>query len=155
MSMTYEQWNNVVRGVANKYTKIVTKLNLPNTVMLTFRKDASKQLSIQTFNKLFKGLELSVEVVIKDKDGNEVDAAQFEQIVREKVENTNKKTLATIAGVSANKEAESTPSDDMPSVDGINESNSDEVETDENNDQQLAAPAEVEMDLSDIFEDRG
>jgi len=155
MSMTYEQWNNVVRGVANKYTKIVTKLNLPNTVMLTFRKDASKQLSIQTFNKLFKGLELSVEVVIKDKDGNEVDAVQFEQIVKEKVENTNKKTLATIAGVSANKEAESTPGDDMPSVDGINESNSDEVETDENNDQQLAAPAEVEMDLSDIFEDRG
>ena len=159
MSMTYEQWNNVIRDVVNKYTRIVTKLNLPNTVMLLFRKDETRLLSIQTFSRLVKGLGLSIEIVIKDKDGNEIDAAKFEQIVKEKFGDVNKQTLATIAGVSVNKKAEktvqktnSTPSDDMPSVDGITENNN-ETKTAENSEQHLAASPEAEIDLSDIFAD--
>ena len=157
--MTYEQWNNAIRDVVNKYTRIVTKLKLPNTVILLFRKDKTRLLSIQTFSRLVEGLGLSIEIVIKDKDGNEIDAAKFEQIVKEKFGDVNKQTLATIAGVSVNKKAEktvqktdSTPSSDMPSIDGITENNN-ETKTAENSEQHLAASPEAEIDLSDIFAD--
>ena len=154
MGMTYEQWNNVIRDVLNKYTKIVTKLKLPNTVVLAFRKDKSKQLSIQTFKKLFEGLGLTIEIVIKDKNGKEIDATKFEQIIKDEFSDINKETLATIAGVSINKKAENTNStsdDNMPDVDNIVESNNDETKT-ADGEQQLATSPEAEIDLSDIFD---
>ena len=161
--MDYKELNDAIRKIANEHTKMVTGLKLPNTVLLQFRKDDSKLLSINTFMKLIGGLGLTADITLKDADGNEVSVEDLGAIVKERFGDVKKETLATIAGVKKEKKAEAS----MPSADEISipdagategpkapevvaaaeEAKKDSAETEV----PVAASPEVEVDLSDIF----
>jgi len=158
--LTYKQWNEAIRDILNKYPKLVTELKLPNTVMLQFRRNESKKLTIDTFSKFVEGLGLSFEIIVKDKEGNTVDTDALKKIASNKVEKKKNETLATIAGVSTTKKNETSDINDantMPDADDAI-SASGEVKIGENNiplqnenGEALAASPEIEVDLDAIF----
>jgi len=159
--LTYKQWNEAIRDILNKYPKLVTELKLPNTVMLQFRRNESKKLTIDTFSKFVEGLGLSFEIIVKDKEGNIVDTDTLKKIASNKVEKKKNETLATIAGVSTTKKNEIPDNIDdantMPDADDAMPA-SGEVKIGENNiplqnesGEALAASPEIEVDLDAIF----
>ena len=161
----YKEWNDEIRKIVNEETKVVSALKLPNTVMLQFRKDDSKQLSINTFDKLVTGLGLSWEIEIKDSEGNLVDADTIASIVKERFGGVKKDTLAAIAGVSKapkNKEAEM-PEIELPAAASAgqeeaavkedakaSETESKSTEGKEAS-EELATSPEIDIDLSNVF----
>ena len=165
--MTYKNLNDAIRKIANEHTKMVSGLKLPNTVLLQFRKDDSKLLSINTFNRLIGGLGLTADITLKDADGNTVSVEDLEAIVKERFGDVKKETLATIAGVNKEKKAEAS----MPSADEIKIEDSvskttegskppevvaaaEKAKKEEEADASevpLAASTEVEVNLDDIF----
>jgi len=160
MSLSYKEWNDVIRSAVDKHTKIVSKLKLPNTVMLQFRKDESKKLSIDTFTKLIEGLDLTYKIEVLDENGQSVDAATFESIVAEKAGDSKKDTLATIAGVSSKKTSAKKA---MPDADdimsgtgevqiGSGTMNASDAGVSASSEDGLAASSsEVAIDLNEIF----
>lgn len=158
----YKEWNDEIRKIVNEETKVVSALKLPNTVMLQFRKDDSKELSINTFNKLVTGLGLSWEIEIKDSEGNLVDADTIASIVKERFGGVKKDTLAAIAGVSkAPKEAEM-PEIELPATSAGQEevavkedakaSETESKSTEEKEaSEELATSPEIDIDLSNVF----
>jgi len=159
----YKEWNDEIRKIVNEETKVVSALKLPNTVMLQFRKDDSKELSINTFNKLVTGLGLSWEIEIKDSEGNLVDADTIASIVKERFGGVKKDTLAAIAGVSkAPKEAEM-PEIELPAATSAGQeevavkedakaSETESKSTEEKEaSEELATSPEIDIDLSNVF----
>ncbi len=184
--MNYKQLNIKLRKAIVAYPSIASKLKLPNTVLLQFRKDESKVLTISTLLKLIEGLGYNLDLEIKDADGNIVGEDELMKKFEE-VAAPHKKaamnTLATIAGVTTKKTAQPSTAKaetqapkntdfEMPEIDIPAEELAkpvpDEVKdkvavqpaakaepapapTNEKVEEKPQQPAEVEIDLDDIF----
>lgn len=186
--MDYKQLNIKLRKAIIAYPSIASKLKLPNTVLLQFRKDESKVLTISTLLKLIEGLGYNLDLEIKDANGNIVSEDElmkkFEEVAAPH-KKAAKNTLATIAGVTTKKTAQQEPAKaetqapksvetfEMPEIDipaeelakpvpdEIREKAAVQPEaakaepapapTNEKVEEKPQQPAEVEIDLDDIF----
>ena len=167
--MNYKELNKMLRKHVSEFPAIAGKLALPNTVMLQFRKDESKNLTIQTLLKLIEGLGYNLDLQIKDADGNTISEEELKNKIEgiaQPSKKEAKKTLATIAGVSETEKSEM-PEIDIPDENPVSKPEKDiekPVSEPEKEIEKPAAkaepekevekpqqPAEVEIDLDDIF----
>ena len=184
--MNYKQLNIKLRKAIVAYPSIASKLKLPNTVLLQFRKDETKVLTISTLLKLIEGLGYNLDLEIKDANGNIVSEEElmkkFEEVAAPH-KKAAKNTLATIAGVTTKKPAQQEPAKaetqapkntnfEMPEIDIPEEELAkpvpDEIKEkvavqpeaakmapeapmEKKVEEKPQQPAEVEIDLDDIF----
>ena len=184
--MNYKQLNAKMRKIITAYPGIAGKLKLPNTVLLQFRKDESKTLTIHTLLKLVDGLGYNLDLEIKDANGNTVSEDELMkkfEVIAAPHKKAAKNTLATIAGVTVKKEAQpstakaetqapkSVETFEMPEIDISAEETAKvapqkeeevavqpetakvapEAPADKKVEEKPQQPAEVDIDLDDIF----
>ena len=152
--MTYKEWNKIIRDIAEVHKKIVPRFKLSGNVMLSFRRNEDKLLTIESFSKIVNGSGLSFEIVIKDANGKEIDGDTFKRIVIEEIKESNKNALAIIAGVTLNKNSDKVKKNKVKSKEK-NKNKNDKSKKTENSEQYLAVSPEAKIDLSDIFADEG
>jgi len=150
--MNFIEINNILRKGAQEHPGISRILNLPNTVILGFRKDESKTLSLVTFTKFISGLGYELNFEIKDANGNVVGEKEIlEKIAEVTGASSHKKTLATIAGVTSGKEAKKDEETEMPSIEvpGVEEAEALGAEAKEDSNKAEAPGAEAEDSKED------